>query len=114
MSTPNSGSDEPRLGYPATAITFVYDSKRDSIPEGDPRRKTCHVEPKVEVAYDRSRHVIQITEPGGKTAEFDDRPVRYLLMVRDPKTKALKPVIEWGKPVCYYLAPEKWAVGGGQ
>lgn len=86
-------------------------------PRGRPPPRPRPGEPKVEVAYDRSRHVIQIKEPGGKVAEFDDRPVRFLLMIRDPETKALKPVIEWGKPVYYYPAREvggeKQAVGRG-
>jgi hypothetical protein len=59
-----------------------------------------------EVSYDRSRHVIRITEQNGKTAEFDDRPERFLLMIRSPVTKALEPVIDFGKPVYYYLARE--------
>ena len=107
MSTPDSSSDEPRFESISSPITFVYDSNRDSIPKGDPRLNPPPIEPKVEVAYDRTRHVIQITEPGGKTAEFEDRPVRFLMMERDPKTSALKPVIERGKPVYYYLAREK-------
>ena len=37
---------------------------------------------------------------------FDDRPSRFLLMDRDPKTKKVKPVMEWGNPVYYYLASE--------
>ena len=46
---------------------------------------------------------------GGKTAEFEDRPARLLLLVPNLQTKALEPVIEWGKPVDDYLARE---VGG--
>ena len=68
-------------------------------------------EPKVEVTYDRARHIIKITQPGGKTAEFDDRPVRFLVMDRNPVTKALEPVIIRGEPLYYYLARE---VGGGK
>ena len=90
-------------------ITYVYDASWNAIPDGDSRRNAPSVkpQPEVEVAYDRSRHVIQITEPGGKTAEFEDQPVRFLVLERDPKTRALKPVIELGKPVYYYLAREK-------
>jgi hypothetical protein len=50
------------------------------------------------VAYDRSRHVIQITQAGDEMAEFDDRPARFLLMDLDPVTKALEPVIIRGEP----------------
>ncbi len=66
-------------------------------------------EPKVDVAYDRSRHVIQTTQEGGKTAEFEDRPARFLVMDRNPVTKALEPVLIRGEPLYYYLARE---VGG--
>jgi len=58
------------------------------------------------VDYDRSRHVIKITQEGGVTAEFDDRPARFLFEERDPETKQVKPVMEWGNPVYYYLARE--------
>ena len=61
-------------------------------------------EPKLEVAYDRSRHVIQINQEGEGTAEFDDRPVRFLVMDRNPATKALEPVIIHGEPLHDYLA----------
>ncbi|HMF37363.1 MAG TPA: hypothetical protein VKF17_12015 [Isosphaeraceae bacterium] len=56
-----------------------------------------------------ARQVIRIRVKGGKTAEFEDRPARLLLLVPNLQTKALEPVIEWGKPVDDYLARE---VGG--
>ncbi len=31
-----------------------------------------------------ARHVIKITQEGGKTAEFEDRPLRFLVMDRNP------------------------------
>jgi len=58
------------------------------------------------VDYDRSRHVITITQEGERTAEFEDRPARFLFMDREPETMKVKPVLEWGNPVYYYLARE--------
>jgi hypothetical protein len=107
MSTPNSDSDSPRYEIRGDVTTYAYDAKDQLVSEPDPNRERQPVLPKLEVVYDHPRHVIQITEPGSKTAEFEDGPVRYLMMERDPKTRALKPVIERGKPVYYYLAREK-------
>ena len=45
--------------------------------------KTC---PMLEIDYDRSRHVIQITQQGEKKSEFEDQPARLLFMERDPET----------------------------
>ncbi len=56
-----------------------------------------------------ARHIIQVTQEGGETAEFDDRPARFLVMDRNPVTKALEPVIIRGEPLYYYLARE---IGG--
>jgi hypothetical protein len=120
MSTPNADSYEFKHEMALNVTTYVYDGYGELILVGDARLnkpRPVEPEPKVEVAYDRSRHVIKIKVPGGKASEFDDRPVRFLLMIRDPETKALKPVIEWGKPVYYYPAREvggeKQAVGRG-
>ena len=111
MSTPNAASYGPKYEMMGNVTTYVYDGNGELILVGDARRKPRPVEPKpqVEVAYDRSRHVIQIKVPGDKTAEFDDRPVRFLVMDRNPVTKALEPVIIRGEPLYYYLARE---VGG--
>jgi len=62
--------------------------------------------PEAEVAYDHARHAIQITQEGGETAEFADRPERFLFMEIDPKSNKLKPAMEWGCPVFYHLARE--------
>jgi hypothetical protein len=112
MSTPEQGSAGSGSNHPKYVIRYTCHGEGDAFAEGTARRRPpspraeADGEPKVEVAYDRSRHVIQITEPGGETAEFDDRPMRFLLMDRDPKTKKVKPVMERGKPVYYYLASE--------
>jgi hypothetical protein len=63
-------------------------------------------DPKVEVSYDRSRHIIRIGQEGGETAEFDDRPARFLFMEHDSQTGKTKPAMEWGSPVYYHLARE--------
>ncbi len=114
MSTPNAGSDEPESGMGTNVTTYVYNGHGELISVSDARRKLARVvevepEPKVDVTYDRARHVIQIKVPGGKTAEFEDRPMRFLVMDRNPVTKALEPVIIRGEPLYYYLARE---VGG--
>jgi len=81
-------------------IAHQLASARDFFAQSVARRRTRSAgaggESEVEVVYDRSRHVIQITQRGGETAEFDDRPARFLLMDRDPKAKTLKPLMEWG------------------
>ena len=81
------------------------------ISQSDPPRKPrpVEIESKAEVKFDRARHVIKITHEGGKTAEFEERPIRFLVLDRNPVTKALEPVIIRGEPLYYYLA---WEVGG--
>jgi hypothetical protein len=112
MSTPEQGSSGSGSNHPKYVIRYTCDGGGDAFALGIARRgprssgAEADGEPTVEVAYDRSRHVIQITEPGGETAEFDDRPARFLFMHRDPKTKKVKPVMERGNPVYYYLARE--------
>ncbi len=108
-------ADGAGSSHPNFVIRYTCDGKGDGFAEGVARRRTRSVlfgdEPKLEVSYDRSRHVIRITQEGGETAEFDDRPARFRLMERDTKTKTVKPVLEWGNPVDYYLASE---AGGGK
>jgi hypothetical protein len=62
--------------------------------------------PPVQLEHDRRNHKLRITTPDGRTAQFDDRPVRFLVMARDPKTKTLQPVLVGGEPLYYYLSPE--------
>jgi hypothetical protein len=62
--------------------------------------------PAVELRHDRRRHRLRITERDGRTAEFDDRAVRFLVMVPDRRTKALQPFLVRGEPLYYYLCPE--------
>ena len=107
MSAANDGSGGYRCGVGERITTIVYDGKGVSIPEGDPRGQRDCPKPKFEVDYDRSRHVVRITGPDGKTAEFDDRPERFLVMARNPKTRALEAVFVDGEPFYYYLARER-------
>jgi hypothetical protein len=110
MSTPEHGSSVSRSNHPTYVIRYTCDGEGDKFAEGVARRRTrssaAGGEPKLEVAYDRSRHVIQITQEGGETAEFEDRPARFLLMDRDPETGKMKPAMEWGCPVFYHLTRE--------
>jgi hypothetical protein len=91
MSTPEQGSSGSGSNHPKYVIRYTCHGEGDAFAEGIARRRTRSAlaggEAIAEVAYDRSRHVIQITQEGGETAEFDDRPARFLLMDRDPKTK---------------------------
>jgi hypothetical protein len=112
MSTPAEESSGSGSNHPKYVIRYTCCGEGDAFAEGIARRRTRSFgaggdgESKIEVAYDRSRRVIQITQEGDETAEFDDRPARFLLMERDPKTKKVKPVMERGNPVYYYLARE--------
>jgi hypothetical protein len=63
-------------------------------------------QPPVQFQHDRKNHKLRITTPDGRTAQFDDRPVRFLVMARDPKTRALQPVLVRGEPLYYYLSAE--------
>jgi hypothetical protein len=83
--------------------TISYDPTMGCKPSGVPEAAR---KPRCEVEYDRKRHVIRIEHADGKIAEFDDRPVRFLVMSRDPHTKALVPVIHNGEPMYYYLSRE--------
>jgi hypothetical protein len=67
--------------------------------------------PPIQLQHDRKNHRLKVTTPDGRTAQFDDRPVRFLVMARDPRTKALQPVIVRGEPLYYYLSPEVVASG---
>jgi hypothetical protein len=62
--------------------------------------------PPVEIQYDRKRRRLRIVGRDGQAAEFADRPTRYLLMARDPKTNELRPVMMGGEPMIYYLCRE--------
>ncbi len=68
-------------------------------------------QPAIQLEHDRKNHRLRITTPDGQTAHFDDRPVRFLVMARNPKTKALQPVLVRGEPLYYYLSPEVVASG---
>ncbi len=110
MSPPDEEFTASRSNHPKYVFRYTSHEGGDKFAEGVARRRTRWVlfgdEPRLEVAYDRSRHVIQITQEGEKTAEFDSRPARFLLMESDLKTRKLKPVMEWGNPVYYHLASE--------
>ena len=113
VSTPHAESNEPEFGMGWDVTTYVFDGSGQLIGVSDARRERVKLvevqpppEPKVDLTYDRSRHVIRIRETNGKTAEFDDRPVRFLVLDRNPVTKALEPVIIHGEPLYYYLARE--------
>jgi hypothetical protein len=118
MNTPQRSSSQPDPPTNAAVTTYVYDGYGhllhvDEAPRTLARLAELEAElkrkPKVEITRDPARHVIKITGRDGKTALFEDKPTRYLVMDRNPETKALEPVIISGQPLYYYLARE---VGG--
>ena len=110
MSTPEEEFPGSRSSHPKYVFRYTSHEDGDQFAEGDARRRFRAIvddrDPKVEVSYDRSRHIIQIAQEGGETAEFDDRPARFLFMERDSQTGKMKPAMEWGSPVYYHLARE--------
>ncbi len=87
MSTPEEESSGPRTNHPKYVFRYTCHVEGEKFAQGVARRRTRSAladgAPKLEVAYDRSRHVIKITQEGEKTAEFDDRPARFLLRERN-------------------------------
>jgi hypothetical protein len=88
-------------GFVGRITTCIYESKGRTIPQGERRRGT--EKPRAGVSFDPARHVVRIVQSDGKIAEFDDRHIRFLVLDRDPITRALKPVIVPGEPTNYYL-----------
>jgi hypothetical protein len=88
-----------------TTVTY----SRPEQPEAAP--------PPVQLQHDRKNHKLKIKTPHGRTAQLDDQPVRFLVMARDPKPKALQPVLVRGEPLYYYLSAEvgseQWLVASG-
>jgi len=110
MSTPEEEFPGSRSSHPKYVFRYTSHEDGDQFAQGVARRRFRAIvddrDPKVEVSYDRSRHIIRIAPEGGETAEFDDRPALFLFMERDPKTGKTKPAMEWGGPVYYHLARE--------
>jgi hypothetical protein len=59
------------------------------------------------VAYEPAQHVIRLTDTEGKAAGSDDRPVRFLVMTRDRRTRDLEPLMVCGEPQFDYLNGER-------
>ena len=117
---PQLGSAQPDPPSTAAATTYVYDGYGhllhvDEAPGTLARLAELEAElirnPNVGITRDPARRVIKITGRDGKSALFEDKPTRFLVMDRNPLTKALEPVIISGEPLYYYLARE---VGGGK
>jgi len=56
--------------------------------------------------HDEKKHVFRITGPDGRTTEFHDRAVRFLVVVPDPSTGQLEPLINGGRPRVISLCRE--------
>ena len=110
MSTPEEEFLGPRSNHPKYVLRYTVNGEDDRFAEGVARRRTrsfgAESAPRLDIDYDRSRHVIQIAQEGEKKSEFDDRPARLLFMECDPVTGKMKPAMDWGNPVYYYLARE--------
>jgi len=110
MSTPEEEFPGSRSSHPKYVFRYTSHEDGDQFAEGVARRRSRAIvddrDPKVDVSFDRSRHIIQIAQEGGESAEFDDRPARFLFMEHDSETGKTKPAMEWGCPVYYYLARE--------
>jgi len=110
MSTPEEEFPGSRSSHPKYVFRYTCDVEGEKFAEGVARRRFRAIvddgDPKVEVSYDRSRHIIRIAPEGGETADFDDRPARFLFMEHDSQTGKTKPAMEWGSPVYYHLARE--------
>jgi hypothetical protein len=105
-SEASPGPDRNRISPP----TVLYDAKA-GITTYTYHYRVESAPPPVEIQHDRKRRRLRIVGPTGQTAEFADRPTRFLVMARDPRTNELKPVLMRGEPVVYYLCPE---VEGGR
>ena len=58
------------------------------------------------IRHNKRRHLFRITGPDGETNEFDDRPVKLLVVEPDPKTGEFRPCFVGGKPKVIYLCWE--------
>jgi len=110
MSTPEQEFPGSRSNHPKYVFRYTCNGEGEKFAQDIARSRFRAIvddrDPKVEVSYDRSRHIIQIAQEGGETAEFDDRPARFLFMEHDSEWGKTKPAMEWGSPVYYHLAGE--------
>ena len=76
MSTPEEEFAASRSNHPKYVLRYTCHVEDEKFAQGVARRGTRSFEadgaPKLEVDYDRSRHVIKITHEGGEAAEFAD------------------------------------------
>jgi hypothetical protein len=96
-----NGIAQPTVLYDAVAriTTYTYPCEPRQAP------------PAVRVEHDRKRRRLRIIGRDGQTAEFADRPTRFLVLARDPSRNELRPVVMRGEPVVYYLCPEAGTAG---
>jgi len=79
--------------------TYVYNADDPgTIPQ--PAAPPCSCE------HDEKKRVFRITGPDVQTTEFHDRAVRFLVVVPDPTTGQLEPLINGGTPRVIYLCRE--------
>jgi len=79
--------------------TYTYDADDvGSIPQ--PAAPPCSSE------HDEKKRVFRITAPDGQTTEFHYRAVQFLVVVPDPTTGELEPIVNQGRPRVIYLCRE--------
>ena len=89
-------SDQARLVSIDTndrITTFRY-----SLPERPPR---------FQIEHDRKRRQIRVVETDGATRVFRARPTRYLVVVPNPLTGEIMPMMRYGEPEYLVLCPEE-------
>ena len=62
---------------------------------------------RVRVEHDRDKRLFRIVGPDGKTSVFRDEPVRFVVVVRDPRTGDTMPMLRYGEPEYLDLCREE-------
>jgi hypothetical protein len=106
------GSSVRRNGHPLARVR--------TDPAGNGAVCTYQYEPepcRFRVKHDRRKHLIRISGPDGEMSEFEDKPVRFLVVETDPKTGEPRPCFAGGKPKVMLLCREasgQWGAGRAQ
>jgi hypothetical protein len=62
---------------------------------------------RVRVEHDRDKRLFRVVGPEGRTSVFRDEPVRFVVVVRDPRTGETMPMLRYGEPEYLDLCPEE-------
>ncbi len=58
------------------------------------------------VKHHRRKQILRIMGPEGETMQFEDEPVRFLVVETDPATGKVRPCLAGGKPKIMLLCRE--------